>query len=879
MRSLALALALVCWLAGVAHAQHTPVLTRAPELVHFVPADYPESERASGRAAAVVLELTIDETGHVTDATVVESAGEAFDAAALAAVRGFEFTPAEVDGAPSAIRIGYRYEFHLDEAPATPTPATLRGVVRDRASAAPLAGVSIEARVSADETPRVATTDAEGRFALDDLPAGELAITLHGERLADVMTSETLAEGEVLEVAYDVSLAPAEADASGSSGDDLEIVVVAPPLRRATVSTEVRADEARVVPGTSGDVLRVVESLPGVARSAAGAGQLVVWGASPEDTRVYVDGVRVPRLYHEGGLRSVVHSGLVRSVELVPGGYGASFGRGLGGLVSVGTDLSMDDGVHGSAQADVLDASAMLRGATGGFGAAIAARVSLLDLYAASLVGADVSAFVPIPRYRDGQARLRFDLGDGQRLELVGLLGSDQYTRGVPSSDPAAVVQDRRALDFQRLYLRYVRDAGDGAITTITPYVGLDQSARRTAVGALSTATAYDATLTGVRASHRVRAEDWLSVETGLDLEVTLTSLSRDGSIGLPAREGDVRTFGQPPPDRNASDRWDVAQIGVAPYLELDGSFFGGALHVIPSVRVDPYARSVSRRAPTTSDQPTTGLFAQDFRAEPRIAVRGTPAEWIELRGAFGLYHQQPSPEDLSASFGNPTLPVSESLHAVLGTSVRPIEGLSIELTGFFTSSSGLAMRSTAPSPLPAQVLVPSGSGRSYGVQALVRRELAEGFFGWIAYTLSRAERQNHPGDPWRLFDFDQTHVLTAVASYEIGLGFTIGARFRWATGMPRTAVIGASYDSTHDRYVPTFGAQNGIRLPDFVQLDLRVSRVFDLPGSTLEISLEVLNTWNQANAEEIVYASDYSQSGFITGFPVLPVLGLRWVL
>ena len=54
-------------------------------------------------------------------------------------------------------------------------------------------------------------------------------------------------------------------------------------------------------------MLKVVENLPGVARSAAGSGTLVVWGSAPQDTRVYVTGVHVPRLYHDGGYRSIVN--------------------------------------------------------------------------------------------------------------------------------------------------------------------------------------------------------------------------------------------------------------------------------------------------------------------------------------------------------------------------------------------------------------------------------------------------------------------------------------------------------------------------------------------------------------------------------------------
>ena len=64
----------------------------------------------------------------------------------------------------------------------------------------------------------------------------------------------------------------------------------------------------------------------------------------------------------------------------------------------------------------------------------------------------------------------------------------------------------------------------------------------------------------------------------------------------------------------------------------------------------------------------------------------------------------------------------------------------------------------------------------------MVRKELTSRAFGWIAYTLSRSERVDRPGNATRLFDYDQTHVATVVASYEIGAGFEVGARFRYAS-------------------------------------------------------------------------------------------------
>ena len=61
----------------------------------------------------------------------------------------------------------------------------------------------------------------------------------------------------------------------------------------------------RDLSGKTGSTL-LLHSLPGVARASFGSGQLVVWGAAPNDTRIDVDGVEVPALYHLGGVRSVV---------------------------------------------------------------------------------------------------------------------------------------------------------------------------------------------------------------------------------------------------------------------------------------------------------------------------------------------------------------------------------------------------------------------------------------------------------------------------------------------------------------------------------------------------------------------------------------------
>jgi hypothetical protein len=117
---------------------------------------------------------------------------------------------------------------------------------------------------------------------------------------------------------------------------------------------------------------------------------------------------------------------------------------------------------------------------------------------------------------------------------------------------------------------------------------------------------------------------------------------------------------------------------------------------------------------------------------------------------------------------------------------------------------------------------------------------------------------------------------LTAVAAKELG-SWEIGLRFRYASGVPRTPVIGALYDARDDRYQPLFGEQNTTRIPPFWALDLRGQKSFALSEkSKLDLFVDVQNVAAHKNAEEIAYSQDFSKRGYITGLPTVAVVGAR---
>lgn len=83
-------------------------------LVVSAPVRYPAEARAAEREATVALEIVVDTSGLVVDARVLGAAvGAGFDEAALAAVRGYRFTPARRDGRPVRVRMRWSVRFEL----------------------------------------------------------------------------------------------------------------------------------------------------------------------------------------------------------------------------------------------------------------------------------------------------------------------------------------------------------------------------------------------------------------------------------------------------------------------------------------------------------------------------------------------------------------------------------------------------------------------------------------------------------------------------------------------------------------------------------------------------------------------------------------------
>jgi len=736
---------------------------------------------------------------------------------------------------------------------ATLANAGLSGTVLERGTRHKLAG--IEVSVAALE--RSALTDAEGRFSLDDLPPGELEVVIAAPGYLRFVSREKLTDNERLEVIYRI-------EREFSSG--LEATVEGERDRQELSHTRLGPAEFSQTAGSQGDALKVVEDLPGVARtSPIGGGPLVIRGSNAVDSGVFLDGHPIPLLYHFYALTSTFNSDLIGAIDYLPGNFGVEHGDFTGGIVEVKSRTARDE-LHGYVKTSLIDAGGLVEGNAGikGLNFAIAGRRSLVDLVLSS-VSNDRFSFTTAPKYYDAQARLDYNPpGSAHSFSLLALISDDQLgvlvTR--PSdADPNSSGDAFSEVQFSQLRLKHGYHSGNFSLDT-SAFLGTQYTDERYAN---RTDVRVNEVQAALRSTASYRFSEVVTGSIGLDVNNDhFRYRARAPSNGIP-REGDTRDLFRP--DQPIVDQPETTgnRFNPAVWSELRLTLFRG-FTLTPGVRFDAFAYREEQ--------------SPSYTVSPRLAARWELSEAFALKAGAGIYTQGSRGADMTRAFGNPDLSPQRALQTSFGMELRPIQGVLFSAEGFYKRLDNIPVRTDASvvvngQPVPEN-LDNEGVGRVYGAEFLLRKELTDRLFGWISYTLSKSERQDRRGEPWRLADYDQTHNVTAVISYKLPRGWQIGGRFRLISGNVYTPVLGSRYLAASDSYVASYGQTNSSRLPPFNQLDIRVDKTWTFDHWTLNVFLDLLNAYNRRSIEGIAYSYDYANRQNVQGLPILPSIGVK---
>lgn len=486
-------------------------------------------------------------------------------------------------------------------------------------------------------------------------------------------------------------------------------------------STHIPRNEIRLIPGAFADPFRVVEILPGVAPILSGLPYFFVRGAPPGDVGYFIDGIRVPLLFHVGAGPSVIAPALADRVDLYPSAYPARFGRFAGGIMAGETQAPSPTG-RAEIQARTFDAGAMIEApfAKGRGSILVGGRYSYTQQLLA-LVAPDYGL-----GYGDYQVRLAYSPTATDQLSLFAFGAYDQ-------------LENKRLhlslfdVSFQRLDLRWDHTGGQSRTRVgLTGSLDRLQNAQEDSLGSASRLKSGGVRL---RVEHEARLSPELRVRAGADVgdEHVAADRLRLGfsEVLYPAR-----------------DDWSGGVHADAIWRPLRG------VEIVPGVRFD-----VAR---------TRGKGYQF--AEPRLATRLRVAKGVAWVSAFGVAHQLPTASVRVPGQAPSALELAEQ------ESWQTSQGIE-----FVLPSSMLGKFSVFYSRLDSSET--ALTGRNFGFELFLRRNFTERLGGFLSYTLSRTERSL--GSVTQVSNFDRTHVVSAVLGYDLGLGFRLGGRAYYASGRP----------------------------------------------------------------------------------------------
>lgn len=696
-----------------------------------------------------------------------------------------------------------------------------------------------KARVS---TAAAATsTDRDGRFTIAVAAAAATEVTVSSVGYG--VARRTLSPGIDAEIHLTQDAAAYE-----------ERVVVRPALFDSDVDAPLAQTlqnvELRNLSGVvTDDVLRAVQTLPGVAAGDDFYGTFAVRGSGFQNTGLYIDGVLVNSPFHtirdlnDAFSLSILNNDVIGGVTLVSSGAPARYGDRVGAVLSLDTRDGNRETTTVRANLGATGASLVAEGPLGTKGTSwlVGARKSFLD-YVVRAIQENPSFVIG---YADVQAKLSHRAG-AHALSLFVLHGASDYEDSSPSLPRTDVA--RAAASSELVSARWVWSPSAATSLATAGFWSREAGTNRNEVAE----TLFDTTST--QRGGRLDVTRELGRSHLLEGGVLARRLSSRQEEAVVPRLGQAMT----------ATTFDAATWESGAYLQDTWSSASGRIGLTAGARVD--RSSVHRQIAVLP----RGSGTLRLSARTRVSV------------ATGAYAQFPSLDLLFGPAGNPTLVAEESNHITVGVDHRLSPTVRAQVQLYRDVQRHRIGQARLEPRLERGVPVVPGdgisrnawAGTSRGVELMLQRRSPNGLTGWLSYALAHTELRD--ADTGLTFDgdYDQRHTVNAYVSYRLSHRTNVSAKFRFGSNMP----VPGYYEGA-DGDIRLSSRRNQLRLPAYSRLDVRASRTFAIRRTRLTAYAEILNVLNHSNYR-YTGRSIFLPSGRVTfsqdtQFPFLPAAGL----
>ena len=652
-----------------------------------------------------------------------------------------------------------------------------------------------------------------------------------------------------------------------------------------------------------GDVLRALQTIPGIATKSDWTAELWTRGGRWDQTRVYFDGVPVFNPLHTFGMFSAISAEAIERVRIHPGLKPASFSEGAAGIVEVISASGKNrDKFSGSASFSTFQGGATARQPiqNGRGGIALSGRMGNTNLRRDSPYG-----------FLDFTGRFDLALTQNTSLETSFLWSGDRLREYASASALTA-----RA-DWQNAVARSTVVAHVGN-TTLRQTIGFSQASARTqritpSPGpGLPTVTwptdnsLDQITVRGDVATTSAAAFSWRG---GYEIQSLKTHY-----FGSPTAPYALQTF------IDTLTYLDRAEVKSA-WGELTWKPFGGVA-VETGLRVE------------------AGGASTPLRAGPRLAIRAKPFESFQLSAAYGRSFQYVQTLAGSGAVIGPGLQISQvwllagpqvpvlqadiiTAGAELWVSPKLLAGVNL----YQRVSSGVVIDDPRPGFSSTRALFETASNDARGFEMSLRK-LSGQWTGGVSYAHGKSTM--HALGVAFPSAAEREHVVDATLHSELphpvmyGI-VRIGVATRVASGAPFTRLLPCppacsssgsapinGLANNQDDGQPSFdliqlpaaatdelpterastewvGQPNAVRAPGYWNVDATVEWSRSFNRAQVTAYMQIRNLFNRTNAVTYIRAGDAGCAAvsnttlrsiagdcFESGIPFRPIFGMR---
>ncbi len=733
--------------------------------------------------------------------------------------------------------------------------AIIRGHIYDEASGEPI----LYGNVLIKETGKGTITDDSGFYSFTNLEAGEYTLVASYVGYSDK------------EITVNVKSSGIEYQVIRINSDGVKLGVVDISGAREQARTEVQISQLKVTPkeikalpstGGEPDILQYLQVLPGVVTTGDQGGQLFIRGGSPIQNLVTLDGMTIYNPFHSIGFFSIFETEIIRSADVLTGGFNAEYGGRISAVVDIKTREGNKKEVKGQASISPFMGKALLEGplfkskdGAGGGSYVFTAKKSIIDGTSKALYQYAFEDDIGLPfDFTDIYGKLSFFTPNGSKFNLFGFGFTDQYFNPQVAN-----------IDWQNF--------GGGMNFTLLP-----QNSSLIINGKVGYSTYDTAIQEGEAADRRSGIDEYF---LGLDFNFFGETFEFDYGIEVKG----IRT------DFDFTNQFGIRLDQFQNSTELSGFLkyrkSWDKFIIEPSVRFQYYAA------------------VSEASVEPRLGLKYNISDKLRFKAAAGRYSQNlisaSNERDVISLFNGFLSGPSQRItrfdgdiadsrlqfanHAVAGFEYDLMKNLTINVEGYFKDFTQLIVINRNKISRDESDYV-TELGDAYGIDFSAKYQNPRWYL-WATYSYGFANRFDGQQDYPTVFD--RRHNMNILASYNLDLDgdFSVSLRYNFGSGFPFTLTQGFYHNITFQEGVDTDilssnsdnisiifdETRNGGRLPDYARLDLSATKKWELgERMNLETVLSITNALDRQN----IFYFDRLRYERVNQLPIIPSLGLK---